>query len=103
PSPAIHIASSSTRNAPAPGKQSHDEEKIVEVLQVDEEAVEAELEEIRRNAEAMNNMSASNKPPIKFDPIEETPTLHQHQTKKPQPAPPPPPTMAREEETSLND
>src|SRR5436189_5778531 len=38
------------------------EEKVYEVLQVDEAAIEAELEEIKRNAEAKNSMSAQNKP-----------------------------------------
>ncbi len=79
------------------------EEKIVEVLQVDEAALEAELEEIKKNAEALNQMSAANKPAIKFDPMEETPTLLQHQAPKPQASSVPPATMAREEETSLNE
>ncbi|MEO6669240.1 MAG: hypothetical protein ABIN36_07170 [Ferruginibacter sp.] len=52
-----------------------EEEKIIEILQVDEAAIEAELEEIKRNAEAKNNMSAQNKPPMVFDPVEDTPTL----------------------------
>lgn len=51
------------------------EEKTYEVLQVDEAAIEAELEEIKKNAEAKNSMSAQNKPPIVFDPVEDTPTL----------------------------
>ena len=42
-------------------------EKIVEILRVDDAEVEAELEEIRRNAEAMQKMSSQNKPPIIFD------------------------------------
>lgn len=57
-----------------------EEEKIYEVLQVDEAAIEAELEEIRKNAEAKNAMSVQAKPPIAFDPVEDTPTLvHQKQ------------------------
>lgn len=51
------------------------EEKIVEILQIDESEVEAELEEIRRNAEARNKISVQNKPPMFFDPVEDTPTL----------------------------
>ena len=34
------------------------EEKIIEVLQVDEKEIEEELEQIKRNAEAVNAMSA---------------------------------------------
>ena len=57
--------------------------KTIEVLQVDEEAIEAELEEIKRNAERMNKMSTQNKPALLFDPIEDTPTLtHQHDSVK---------------------
>ena len=56
-----------------------EEEKIVQVLQVDEAELEAELEEIKRNAEAMQKMSVYNKPPIVFKEEEhEIPTLAQH-------------------------
>jgi hypothetical protein len=51
------------------------EEKTVSVLQVDEAEVEAELEEIKRNAEARKKISVQNKPPMLFDPVEYTPTL----------------------------
>ena len=34
------------------------EEKIIEVLQVDEKEIEEELEQIKRNAEAVNSMGA---------------------------------------------
>ncbi len=55
------------------------EEKIVEVLQVDEAEIEAELEEIKRNAEAVQKMSVYNKPTILFDDDEHPiPTLAQH-------------------------
>lgn len=102
PSPAVHIST----NAPSDArlKQQEDSgEKIVEVLQVDEAALEAELEEIRKNAEALNQMGAVNKPPMRFDPMEEAPTLIQHQAKKEQKPQAPPPTIVREEETSLNE
>ena len=56
-----------------------EEEKIIEVLQVDEKEIEEELEEIKRNAEAKNNMSMQAKPVLLFDPLEEVPTLT-HQT-----------------------
>ncbi|MGF2412473.1 hypothetical protein [Ferruginibacter sp.] len=56
-----------------------EEEKIVQVLQVDEAELEAELEEIKRNAEVMQKMSVHNKPPIVFEEEEhEIPTLAQH-------------------------
>jgi hypothetical protein len=57
-----------------------EEEKTVEVLQVDEAEIEAELEEIKRNAEAVQMMSAVNKPQIIFEEEEEVlPTLaHQN-------------------------
>ena len=51
------------------------EEKIVEVLQVDEREIEEELNEIKRNAEAKNKMSVNSKPPLLFDPMEDVPTL----------------------------
>ncbi len=57
-----------------------EEERIVEILQVDEAELEAELEEIKRNAEAMQKMSVQNKPAILFEPEEELPipTLVHH-------------------------
>jgi len=51
------------------------EEKIVEVLQVDEKEIEEELNEIKRNAEAKNKMSVNSKPALLFDPMEDVPTL----------------------------
>ncbi len=59
------------------------EEKTVEVLQVDEAEIEAELEEIKRNAETLQQISTHNKPHIIFEPDDEIPTLtHQQQPKK---------------------
>ncbi len=64
-----------------------EEEKIVQVLQVDEAEIEAELEEIKRNAEAMQKISVHNKPTIIFDDDEHPiPTLAQH-IPSPQPEP----------------
>ena len=56
------------------------EEKIIEVLQIDEAEVEAELEEIKRNAAIMQKISMKSKPQLLFDPIDEDiPTLaHQN-------------------------
>ncbi len=62
-----------------------DEEKIISVLEVDEAAIEAELEEIKKNMEAVNKMSSNNKPQLFFDPVEDTPTLiHQQPDTPPQ-------------------
>lgn len=58
------------------------EEKTVEILQVDEAEIEAELEEIKRNAEVMQQISVHNKPHIIFEPEDDIPTLtHQTQPK----------------------
>jgi len=59
-----------------------EEEKIIEVLQVDEKEIEEELEQIKRNAESKNKISANAKPFLLFDPVEDVPTLtHQTQGK----------------------
>lgn len=57
------------------------EEKTVEILQVDEAAVEAELKEIKRNANIIQHLTAHTKPQLLFDPSdEEIPTfIHQQQ------------------------
>ena len=57
-----------------------EEEKIIEVLQVDEAEIEAELEEIKRNAEAVQKMSVQNKPSLIFEEEEDQPipTLAHH-------------------------
>ncbi len=103
PAPALHISNLPASSASVEAEDSGSEEKIVEVLQVDEAALEAELEEIKKNAEALNQMGTVNKPAIKFDPMEETPTLLQHQSKKTEVTEKPSQSMAREEETSIND
>lgn len=61
------------------------EEKVIEVLQIDEAEVEAELEEIKRNAAMIQQISTGSKPQLLFDMGEEDiPTLaqkpleHQH-------------------------
>ena len=65
-----------------PEKNNVAEEKIVEVLKVDEAEIEAELEEIKRNAEAMQKISQQNKPHILYQGEEDIPTLsHQNQLK----------------------
>ncbi|MEJ7611188.1 MAG: hypothetical protein WKF88_08435 [Ferruginibacter sp.] len=45
-----------------------EEEKITEILQVDEAEIEAELEEIKRNVSDRNKISIKNKPAVYFDP-----------------------------------
>jgi hypothetical protein len=62
------------------------EEKTVEVLQVDEAAIEAELEEIKRHAEAMKKMNVQNKPALVYHADEEDiiPTLAHHIPAAPQ-------------------
>ncbi len=53
-----------------------EEEKIIEVLQVDEAAIEAELEEMKRNAAVIQQISVKSKPQLLFDMGEdEIPTL----------------------------
>ncbi len=54
-------------------------EKVIEVLQVDEKEIEEELEQIKRNAEAVSSMVTHARPPYVYDPIEDVPTLA-HQT-----------------------
>jgi protein-tyrosine phosphatase len=62
-----------------------EEEKIVEILQVDEAEIEAELEEIKRNAETILQISVQNKPNIIFESEEDVPTLTHQQNYKPVP------------------
>jgi hypothetical protein len=60
-----------------------EEEKVVQVLQVDEREIEEELQEIKKKAEAVNARVAHNRPGYLFDPLEEVPTLaHQDQHDK---------------------
>jgi hypothetical protein len=62
-----------------------EEERIVEILQVDEAEIEAELEEMKRNAETLQQISVQNKPHIVFEPEEDIPTLTHQQEYKPLP------------------
>jgi hypothetical protein len=55
------------------------EEKIIEVLQVDEREIEEELEQIKKNAEVVNALSAHARPGFVYHPINDMPTLA-HQT-----------------------
>ncbi|MGN6194643.1 MAG: hypothetical protein ACTHOB_06870 [Ginsengibacter sp.] len=59
------------------------EEKVVEVLQVNEKEIEEELEQIKKHAEAVNARSSHTRPSFLFDPLEDVPTLaHQDQADK---------------------
>ena len=73
---AIHIAKQITPDIKEEIKDEPAEnEKIVEVLQIDEAEMEAELEEIKRNADDRTKLSYQNKPPVLFDAIDDVPTL----------------------------
>ncbi len=54
--------------------ENTEEEKTIEVLQIDEAEMEAELDEIKRNIEDRTKLSHQNKPPV-FDAIDDVPTL----------------------------
>jgi hypothetical protein len=56
------------------------EEKIVQVLQIDEAEVEAELEEIKKNVEVRSSLSYQNRPPVNFEGMDEIPTLANRQS-----------------------
>ena len=71
----IHIPVAKDHSNDAATKHATEEQKIVHTLQIDESEIEAELEQIRKSAEAKISSSIKNKPPLQFDPIEETPTL----------------------------
>ncbi|MEO7444117.1 MAG: hypothetical protein ABIT96_06310 [Ferruginibacter sp.] len=79
-----------------------DEEKTVAVLQVDEAEVEAELEEIKKNAESRNKITVQNKPTLVFDPVEDIPTLR-HQQPAPAEKQDPEPAVFGQPTASLND
>ncbi len=68
-----------TQNVPTP-VINHSEEKIIEVLQVDENEIEAELMALRKSAELKNELSLKGRPmPEEFiDPLDEIPTLASH-------------------------
>jgi len=61
-----------------------EEEKVFEVLQVDEAEIEAELEEIKRNAANIQKISVQSKPQLLFESMDdEVPTLQVHDYDKP--------------------
>ena len=57
-------------------KENSTEEKTVEVLQIDEDAVNAELEEIKKNASVIQNISLHTNPAMLYETVvENIPTL----------------------------
>ena len=58
---------------------SNEDEKTIEILQVDEAELEAELEEIKKNAEVLQKISVQNKPHIIFEPEDDIPPTLAHQ------------------------
>jgi hypothetical protein len=56
------------------------EEKIVQVLQIDEEEVARELEQMKQSADLKNEISLKGRPSFNdhYDPLEEVPTLASH-------------------------
>lgn len=83
-------------------KEDGPEEKTVEILQVDEAEVEAELEEIKRTAKEKSSIGAQNKP-LHFDPIEDIPTLTHQKTTPAETGRPEIPQPAKVEQQDLNE
>jgi len=89
----VHIPTNmgigNTVSEPEPGadkeksgfSETKEQEKTFMVLQVNEDEIEAELEEIKKSAEEKEQMRVHNRPPLLFDPLEDIPTLS-HQTPK---------------------
>lgn len=68
--PALPVAGSEAKSdlsTPTAVPETNNEERIVEVLQVDEAEIEAELEALKKNAETIEQMSISSRPPTLFD------------------------------------
>jgi hypothetical protein len=82
----LEVFAATPKVAAAPPKPK-EEEKTVEILQVDEAEIEAELEEIKKNAAAIQKISVQSRPQLLFDPVEDDddiPTLaHNRENKKP--------------------
>lgn len=67
------------------GTQGTQEDKIVEILQVDEKEVEEELAQMKEHAETLNAMGSHSKPSMYLDPLEDIPTLsHQNPSANPE-------------------
>lgn len=85
--------------APTPVAENKEEEKVLLELQLDESEIEAELDELKKNAEAIQQISLSGRPQTLFDFVEDDiPTL------PPRPASPKEVNdSVQEEKPSLND
>ncbi len=75
----LNIAKQLSEDNAADTLHAIEEAKTIEVLQVDEDELAAELEEIKKNAEQRNHLSFINRQPILID-EEEIPTLANRQT-----------------------
>jgi hypothetical protein len=74
--PPVVVEPQTENSIPPVQPTTPEDEKIVEVLWVDEAEVEAELEAMKKNAEAIREMSQSGRPPTLFDfTDEDIPTL----------------------------
>jgi hypothetical protein len=63
--------------------QEDGEERVIEVLQIDEKAIEEELAQMKKDAETVNARSSHNTSSLLYDPIEDVPTLaHQDPVSK---------------------
>ncbi len=73
----VHIAKqiAQANDVTTADDETRAEEKIVQVLQIDEAEVEAELEEIKKNVEVRSTLSYQNRPPVHFEGMDEIPTL----------------------------
>jgi hypothetical protein len=76
----FHMPDSFDTAIPTPETQITEESPTFMLLEVDEEAIAAELEEMKMNAELKNKLSGQNRPAFQFDPIEDTPTLFHQQS-----------------------
>ena len=84
-----------------PSAPQHPAEKIVEVLQVDEKEIEAELESLQKTVDVQNESNMKGRPiPESFsDPLDEIPTLASHIAYLPQD----PDTITKPGTTELNE
>jgi 3-methyladenine DNA glycosylase AlkC len=71
----VHIAKHIVSVEEAQIQEPINEEKIVEILQIDEEAIVAELEEIKKNAVEKTILATQNRPSVTFDEIDDIPTF----------------------------
>ncbi len=62
-------------NAPVISDKNEPEEKVIEVLQVNEKDIEEELEQIKKKSQVINTSTGHPRPSYNYDPIEDVPTL----------------------------